>query len=174
MRDKIDAILEDAVKSYADVEPSPELAASILKLAQQEPLPKRKSWRLALAFAVPLAAAVMAFLLIGRLSLPRAPTVVAVAPAVPEIPHPQAQSTIALPPSHSRAHAHRFEEARPLSDPYSKQELALLALVERHPKEAAAIAKAQHQPLEPLTQQPITISHLEIKPLTIAPLDQEK
>lgn len=175
MRDKFDALMDNAVKSYAAAEPSPDLAATILRLAQQEPLPQRKRWQLALAFALPLAAAtVLAVVLVGRLSLPQSPTAVAVAPAVPEVSLPKIQPAKAIAPGHARAHARRLEAARPLPAPYTRQELALLAFVEQHPKEAAEVAKAQARPMKPLSQQPITISHLEIAPLTIASIDQEK
>lgn len=175
MRDEFDALIDDAVKSYAGAEPSPELAAGILRRAQQEALPQRKGWKLALAVVLPLAAAAaLAFAVVGRVGLPQTPAVVAVVPAVPEVQEASALHAVKAEPVRARAHRRRFEAARPLPAPYTKQELALLNFVEQHPKEAAEIAEAQKQPLKPLVQQPITISHLEIAPLTIASLDQEK
>lgn len=175
MRDELDTIIENAVRSYAAAEPSPELAASILRRAQQGPLPQRKSRRLALAVAVAVAAtAALAFVLVGRLSLPAAPTAVATAPAAPEIHAVREVSGVTAKEVPSRPRRAKVEAGRPLSAPYSKEELALLTFVEQNPKEAAKVAEEQKQPLEPLSQPPITISHLEIAPLTIASLDQEK
>lgn len=178
MRDEFDVTINDAIRSYAGAEPSPELAANILRRAQQEPLQRRTGWRLALGVAVPVAAAVaLAVVLVGRLSLPQAPTAVTVAPAAPTVAH----TAKVLEPKPVRAQGRLVNargnarpEARPLPAPYTKQELALVAFVEQNPKEAAVIAKAQSQPLRPIPEQPITISHLEIAPLTIASLDQEK
>lgn len=181
MQDEFDAMIDTAVTSYAAAEPSPDLAAGILRRAQKEPLPQRKVWKLALAFALPLAAAAaLAVVLVGRLSLPQAPVMVAAVPATPNVQAVSAMNAVAPAPVHP--HARRIEVARtsarswarPLPPPYTKQELALLAFVEQHPKEAAEVAQEQARPLKPLPEQPITISHLEIAPLTIASLDQEK
>ncbi|MFZ0662787.1 MAG: hypothetical protein WAM66_08855 [Acidobacteriaceae bacterium] len=177
MRDDVDQILENAVESYAAVEPSPELASRILERAQHVPAPRR-GWKLALAFAVPLAAALaLAFVLAGQWALPKPPAAVASAPTTPDVTartRPQPAETLAAAPvqthrSVRKAHAAR-STARPLPAPYSKEELALLAFVQQHPKEAAEMAEAQKRDSAPLQTQPITISRLEIKPLTIAPL----
>ena len=49
--------------------------------------------------------------------------------------------------------------------------MALLNYVQKHQKEAAEIAESQKQDSAPLNSKPITISHLEVKPLTIDPLN---
>lgn len=178
MRDEFDALVESAVKGYAAAEPTPELAAKILQHAQSERLPRRKGWKLALAFALPLAAgAVLAVVLVEQPSSPQAPTPLAVVPAAPNV----AQTAKVLEPEPVRARRRvavaqgpAKSAARPLPAPYTKQELALVAFVEQHPKEAAAFAKVESQPLKPIPEQPLTISHLEVAPLTIASLDQEK
>lgn len=178
MRDKFDTLIDDAVKSYAAAEPSPELAATILRHAQDERRPKRNGWKLTLAFALPLAAAaVLAVVLVGRLSLPQAPTAVAMAPAAPKVPKTMKvlePKPVLVQRRAAIARRNARPAARPLPAPYTKQELALLAFVEQHPREAAAFAADQKRPIKPLRQQPLTISHLEIAPLTIASLDQEK
>lgn len=180
MGDDLDQILANAVKSYADVDPSPGLAARILTQTQQIPSVRRNRWKLALAFAVPLAAALaLAFVLAGQWVLPKPPAAVAALPSTPDVAaqiRPQPADTLAaaphqrLPAPARKARAVR-SAVRPLPAPYSQEELALLAFVQQHPKEAAEIAEAQKRDMAPLSTQPITISHLEIKPLTITPLE---
>lgn len=184
MRDELDQMLNEAIKSYAAVEPPPELPARILRQAQLEPAPQRNRWRLALAFALPLAATLtLVFLFAGQMNLPKPPESIASQPPTPTTPKPQPPETLAAATSKPapvpiQRHAHTARKprswVRPLPAPYSKEELALLNFVQQHPKEAAEIAKTQKRPLKPLSDEPITISHLEITPLTIASLDQEK
>lgn len=175
MRDELDRIVDDAVKHYGEVDPAPDLAERILRRAQLESRPQPRRWKLALAIALPLAAAaVLAFVLAAWMKLPPAPMAVATAPAVPELHAVRVAAHLTAEAVHTRPRKLKVRAARPLSAPYSKQELALAAFVEQHPKEAAAIAKSQSQPLKPISEQPITISHLEIAPLTITALNQEK
>jgi hypothetical protein len=179
--DELDTILDQAIQSYSAVEPSPDLAGRILQQAQQVPAPRRNRLGLTLAFAVPLAAALgLAFVLAGQWALPKPPAAVASLPSTPDIAaytHSQLTETLAAAPrepvprgTYARKIRTARSTARSLPAPYTKEELALLAFVEQHPKEAAEIAKAQEkEALAP--PQPITISHLEIKPLTIPPLN---
>jgi hypothetical protein len=167
MPDELDELLDEAIKSYSGIEPSPDLAGRILRQAQRHGTSPRRGRKLAFAFAVPLAAAAaLAVVLLGQLALPKPPAAIAYLPSTPDV-------TV-----HPRSHAHKVRAARsatrPLPAPYSKEELALLTFVQQHPKEAAEIAAAQKRDLAPLHPQPITISQLEIKPLNIAPLNQEK
>lgn len=182
MPDELDTLLEQAIKIYSAAEPSPDLAARILRQAQQEPAPRHNRWRLALVIALPVAAALtLAFILPGHGTLPEPPATIASAPTTPSVvrhTHPDQTKTVAATTQEQfptdrrvRKAANRSSWARPLPPPYSKEELALLNFVQQHPKEAAEIAEAQKQDTEPLRQEPITISHLEIKPLTIAPLN---
>lgn len=174
MWDEFDAIIDDAIKSYAAAEPSPDLAANLLRRAQSERLQEHKGWKLAMAFALPVAAAVaLAVVLVGRLSLPQAPVAIATVPAVPVVHGVPVTSAKAAKPAQTRLRKFKVE-AHPLPAPYTKQELALLAFVEQYPKEAAKVAEEQSRPLEPLSRKPIAISRLEVAPLTIASLDQEK
>lgn len=177
MADELDTILDEAIKSYAAVEPSPDLAGRILRQAQQHGGSPRLGWKLALAFTVPVAAAaILAVVLLGQWGLPKHPTVVATVPSVPSVTvhaQPQPAEMLAVAkrepiPAHRRVRkaSSRSSWARPLPPPYSKEELALLNFVQQHPKEAAEIAEAQKQ-----SSGPITISRLEVKPLSIAPLN---
>jgi hypothetical protein len=178
MPDELDQLLNEAIKSYAAAKPSADLAGRILRQAQLHNVSPRRGWKLALALALPLAAAVaLAFVLLGPWTLPKPPATIASAPSVPNIvqalPKPAKALDVATRetvPNHRRKATGRSSWARPLPPPYSKEELALLNFVQQHPKEAAEIAKAQEQDTAPLESQPITISHLEIEPLTIAPL----
>lgn len=177
MGNDLDRILENAVKSYAAVEPSPELAGRILQKAQQHGPSPRREWKLVLAFALPLPAALaLVFVLAGQWALPKPPQAIASVPSTPHVaihPHLQPAETRKPAREHAReAHSIR-SAARPLPPFYSREELTLLSFVQQYPKEAAEIAKAQKQDMAPLSTQPITICHLEIKPLAIAPLHQE-
>lgn len=182
MHDEFDRLIDEAVTSYAAAEPSPELATSILLRAQQELLPRRAGWKLALALALPVTAAiaVLAAVLAGQLAMPPAPPTVATDPSVPQMPaeQPQQMMKAAVNPLPARARAPKSEAARsavrPLPTQYTKQELVLLSFAQRYPKEAAAIAEAQKQDMQPLTQQPITISRLKFAPLSIPVLNEEK
>lgn len=180
MHDDFETVIDGAVKSYAAAEPSPELATIILRRAQQEPMPLRLSPRLALALALPFAAviAIMATVLAGPLDLPPAPNAVATAPAAPKMETQPASVEAAPKPMPAHAPGARAQAARstvlPLPMQYTKQELAMLSFVQRYPKEAAAIAKAQQQDMQPLSHHPIAIARLRIAPLTISVLNPEK
>lgn len=179
MPDELDQLLDEAIKSYAAAEPSPDLAGRILYQSQLQHASPRRGWKLALAFALPVAAAVaLAFVLLGPWTLPKPPATIASTPPTPSIEQPVKTLAAAEPIATNRRvrkTAGRSTEsgkswARPLPPPYSKEELALLNFVQQHPKEAAEIAEAQEQDSAPLESQPITISQLKIEPLSIAPL----
>jgi hypothetical protein len=178
MHDEFDTLIDNAVKSYAVAEPSPELATVILRRAQQEPLQRHNPWKLAMALALPFAAiAVITLLLVRPFAMPPAPPAVATTPAPPKIQAPPVLAKAATEPVPARAHVSRAETAlatlRPLPIKFSRQDLVLVSFVQNHPKEAALIAEAQKQDAQPLSQQPITISRLRIAPLTISALNPE-
>jgi hypothetical protein len=174
MPDELDQLLDEAIRSYAAAEPSPDLAARILRQAQMQAPSSRRGWKLVLAVALPLAVTLTAFVFAGRMNLPAPPAPIASQPPTPSIATPKAPEALAVATSKPAPVRHHVRAARswarPLPPPYSKEELALLNFVQQHPKEAAEIAEAQEQDVAPLKSQPITISHLEIEPLTIAPL----
>jgi hypothetical protein len=185
MRDRLDIALDDALKSYAAVEPSPGLAVRILRQARQGSAPRRSNWRWTLAFALPsVAALALAFVFAGRVSLPAPPPAIASLPSPPgadagvttreqlQIPGTVLTAVRREPIREHKARTAR-SAARPLPAPYSKEELTMLAFVQQHPKEAAEIVEAQKRDAGPLPQEPIRIAPLEAKPLTIAALHQE-
>lgn len=164
MPDELDQMLDEAIHSYSAKEPSADLAVRILREAQvQKPSPRRR-WKLALAFALPVAAAlVLAFVVLGPWTLPEPPAAIASVPSVPIMVYAHVQPTKML------AAATR-KPVRPLSPPYSKEVMALLNFVQQHPKEAAEIAKAQRQQAA-AAQEPIRIAPIQIQPITIAALN---
>jgi hypothetical protein len=180
MPDELDKILDQAIRSYSAAEPSPDLAGRILYQTRLQIASPRRGWKPVLAVALPFAAAVaLAFVLLAPWTLPKPPATIASAPSTPSVVQPAKTLGAAAEPvqPHRRVRkaASRSSEngkswARPLPAPYSKEELALLTFAQQHPKEAAEIAESQKQDMAPLKSQPITISHLEIKPLSIAPL----
>ena len=86
MPDELDQLLDEAIKSYSAVEPSADLAARILHQSQLQMAPSRRGWKLAMAFALPVAAAVvLAFLLLGHWALPQPPPTIASAPSTPKL-----------------------------------------------------------------------------------------
>jgi len=176
MPDELDQILDEAIRSYAAAESSADLAMRILHQSQLHNVSPRRGWKLALALALPVAAALaLGFVLLGPWTLPKPPVTIASAPSTPRVTlHPQPRPPEVLAAAIRkpvRAHTRKAQSwTRPLPSPYSKEELALLNFVQQHPKEAAEIAESQKQGTAPLESQPITISHLEIKPLKIAPL----
>lgn len=179
MHDEFDTLIDSAVKSYAAAEPSPELATGILRRVHLEPQPRRAHWKLAIALAVPVAAAVamMVVLLAGPLAMPPAPEAVTITPAVPQMQDASAQVRAGRTPSPAHAHRVRAKLAqstiRPLPIQYTRQELMLLSFVQRYPKEAAAIAEAQVQDMQPVAQHPVAIARLKIAPLNISALNPE-
>jgi hypothetical protein len=176
MPDELDQVLDEAIKSYSEVEPSPDLARRILYQSQVQNASPRHGWKLAPAFAMPAAAAAaLALALLGQWAMPKPPANIASAPSVPSVVETHSQPAKALAVTAEPVQAHRRDRkaasrrkswARPLPPPYSKEELALLNFVQQHPKEAAEIAESQKR-----DSQPITISQLKIEPLSIAPLN---
>jgi len=182
MPDELDTLLDQAIKTYSAAEPSPDLAARILRQAQQEPAPRHNRWRLALAFALPLAAALtLAFILPRHWTLPKPPATIASAPTTPRVARharPDQTKTVAATtqeqlPIHRRVRkaVSRSSWARPLPPPYSKEELALLNFVQQHPKEAVKIAEAQKNEAALTPPQPLKIAPLKTEPITIAALN---
>jgi hypothetical protein len=176
MRDELDLLLDDALKSYTAVDPSPGLATRIVERAQDDLTPRRRIWAWAMGFALPLAAAgALAFVLAGRLALPRPPTaVVASLPAVPRIPEQQVSEqpdmarSIETHSSEKRQAVYTSDTRPAFLASYSSEELALISFVQQHPKEAAEVVKAQSRDAEPLTVAP-----LQAQPISIAALKEE-
>lgn len=182
MRDELDQILDQAIKAYAGVEPSPELTVRILRQAQREPSPRHNRWRLALAIATPLAAALaLAVVFAGRMSLPASPAPLASQPpalnieARTSIQPPETLATSTSIPASAHPHAHPARAARSwarsLPAPYSKEELALMNFVQHHPKEAAEIAETQKSEAALTPPQPLKIAPLKTAPITIPALN---
>lgn len=183
MPDDLDLILEDAVKSYAAVEPSSELVGRILRQAQHD-FPSRHgmaAWAVMSALSI-ATALVLAILSVTRFALPEpppelasrlVPPVAAVATAIRGLPNTSAPQFKAARRGRIPVRAYKYEllAARfaPKPLPYSTEELAMLAFVQQHPKEAAEISQVRRD--DAASEKPISIAPLQIKPLTIAALN---
>ncbi|MGH9585535.1 MAG: hypothetical protein ACRD3F_01175, partial [Acidobacteriaceae bacterium] len=107
MPDELDTIVDEAIKSYSAAEPSPDLAGRILRQAQTQGRSSGRRWKLALVFALPIAAAVaLGIVLLGQWALPKPPVSIASAPSTPSLVHPQPAKTIAA-AVHVPVQAHR-------------------------------------------------------------------
>ncbi len=185
MPDELDQLLDEAIQSYAAAEPSADLAGRILYQSTLHTAAPRRGWKLALAFGLPLTAAVaLALVLLGPWTLPKPPATIASAPSTPSMvqarPKPAKTLTAAVEPIlvHRRVRkaVGRGSEngkwwARPLPPPYSKEELALLNFVQQHPKEAAELAESQKNEAALTPPQPLKITPLKTEPITIAALN---
>jgi hypothetical protein len=185
MRDKFDIALDNALRSYTAVEPSPDLAERILRRTQQDAPSRNRMMAWAVMSALPIAAAlVLAILSVIRFALPEpppelasrpVPPVAAAAMAIRGLPNTRAPEFKAARQGRIPVRAHKYEipAARfmPHALPYSTEELAVLAFVQQHPKEAAEISQVQKE--DASSEKPISIAPLQIKPLTIAALNQE-
>lgn len=180
MHDEFDTLIDNAVQSYSAAEPSPELATIILRRAQQEQRQRHNPWKLAMTLALPVAAvAVIALMLARPMAMPPAPPAVAtaLAPAAPAMQAPAALVQATAKSKPAAAHVAGVQTSRsivrPLPTHYTSQELAMLTLVERYPKAAAAIAQSQSHSMQPLSPQPITVAQVKIAPLHIPALSLE-
>jgi len=172
MGDKeLDRIIEDALARYGEAEPLDGLEQRILNRAGRAGARRRTTLWLALAGAACVAAA----LLLVAVGLRSRPAPVAPKTVVAHVVTPQAATgrPQGLPHGERRVarccRTHRLRPALPkLAEfpspaPLSGGERALLAFVERHPGEARRVLFS-----------PGTDTALEIPPLDIQPLNQEK
>jgi hypothetical protein len=197
--ERLDGVIDAALKSYSEVEPVSDLPAIILRKAERQQVAVRdgklgRKLRWAFAFPAPVAAAlILAIVVERRPAAPVSPAMTAsvskdsagkaaiadVRPDVRPIEHSgMASSTARSRPVVLRSVPRHIPETarqdllRPAPAPYSAEEIALLNFVQRHPEEAAAAFEAQKHALEPLKEQAIVIAPLEIKPISISE-DQE-
>lgn len=174
MQEDLDRILDNALKSYVAIDPSPDLASRIIHRTESAvpPRPARRHRGWMIALALPFAAAVALALVLTQLwPTPPPPTVIASLPMVPSL----TEQTVQISPIKARAtFAHRkatapVSHARPMfSAPYSSQELALVSFVQQNPKEAIEFAEMQNRKADPLSVAPI-----KIQPISIAAIKEE-
>jgi hypothetical protein len=189
MPDDLDRLLNNALQTYTNVEPSSTLAGRIARSATLEAAPRRETWSWAAIspahFAVLASMAASLVLLIAlagvhfspkpqHASRPRRPSQPTLAAAnsatLRSAQASPVRSSIQI--SHPAPHKKSTPRngMRPLPPPPSPQERLLLAFVQQHPDEAANLAKAQQGDLAPLHIEPATIARLQVEPLTISPL----
>jgi hypothetical protein len=155
MKDRIDNLLDDALRSYAE-QPRPGLEKRVLHRVRS----KGRRWPIALpVFAVAAFVACLVIVLPRKGSV--APVEVETAPQIYEIPkgsqavsvaiRKPARSTIVLPKQAT------FPKATPLTE----GEQALLSLMRQHPDVGLAVAAS----IRKTNSEPIEIEPLEIPPL---------
>ena len=151
--DRLDSILNEALRDYSNVEPRVGLEQRILRRVQTAP-PRRSRWRFAWAL-VPVAIALIVWIAVPTREVSRA-VIPLSPPPVPSV----AQAVIpGLPRPRTTGHRLRGRDKLPEPLPMSPEERALLRFVQKQPEQAWA---ALFQPAE--------IQALEIEPLEIEEL----
>ena len=153
--DRLDLILDAAIRDYSNGEPRPGLELRILRHVQTRPR-SRSGWRVAWALVV---AAIALMVLIAPPSRRVSPPPLALLPPpVLQAAHP----VIPAPPPGKRTSSHRSlprsREAEPL--PLTPDEQALLRLVRELPDQAVKVL-SQPAELEALTIEPLKIEELQ-------------
>jgi hypothetical protein len=160
--DRLDLILNAAIRDYSNAEPRAGLELRILRHVQARPH-KRFPWRRAWALVIAAIALIVLIALPARraplppLALLPPPVPRAAQPVIPTplIPEPSAQ-----PRTSDHRSFRRSQEPGPL--PLTAEERALLRLVQEHPEQAVAVLS---QPaigeFEALTIEPLKIEKLQ-------------
>ena len=180
---ELDRLLDAALKTCGEAEPSPDLARRILNRAQQDS-PKRHpilAW--GWGWAWPLATAVAAILLMTLVlahdfAVAPLPVTVASIPGPPALRSAETHAQLRRagrtyrglaafsPRTRTTAPARAaLTGPRPLALTYTPQELVLIAFVEQHPKEAQEVQEAARRDMEPLHEQPLVIAPVQIDPI---------
>ncbi len=153
--DRLDLIVNAAIRDYSNAEPRAGLELRILRHVQTRPH-RRFAWRLAWAFVAAAIALIVLIALPARRVLP--PPLALLPPPVPRA----AQPGILTPPPRQRTSDHRSfrrsQEREPL--PLTAEERALLRLVQEHPEQAVAVL-SQPAEFEALTIEPLEIEKLQ-------------
>lgn len=163
-RDAMDKLLDEALSTYANRSPGPDLEERVLRRVRAAAVAPRRSFPRWI-FAVPVAACILWVVLVRmtRVPEPARPEVAKVAPspAVPRIApriispqrtrngRPQKPSTLPKQPEF------------PASAPVTAEERALLAFVERAPEQARELLIDARE----RSDQPIRMEDIQIPPL---------
>jgi hypothetical protein len=148
---RLDRILNAALRDYSNAEPRAGLELRILRHVQTRPQ-KRSEWRLAWALVVAAIGLIVFIALPVRRLPPSRPALLPPAPQATDLPGPPSLQISGRPSRRRR------KDAEPL--PLTAEERALLRLVQDQPGQAEAILS---QPAE-----------IEIEALTIEPLKIEE
>lgn len=175
-----DRLLDEALKSYAAVEPRPGLEQRVVANLRSAAAPVHHGWLRWAAVAAACLAVALAALLAYRPSVQprvvtRAPQTQATLPAVkPVVRELSAKPPRTLRPRPRVVIAGKVAPAQApiLAGPLSSEELALLAFVRESPRTAAAVAKQQSEPDQPATVPQIQVSALVVQPVEVAPLEK--
>jgi hypothetical protein len=152
--DKLDLILNAAIRDYSNAEPRAGFEQRILRHAQTRPHP-RSEWRFAWAS---LAAAIALIVLIALPARRVSPHV------LPLLPPPVPQAAQPAVPEPRRQRTSGFRTLRRSKDPepllLTAEERTLLRFVEKQPEQAVAVL-SQPSELEALTIEPLEIEELQ-------------
>jgi hypothetical protein len=154
--DRLDLILNAAMREYSNAEPRAGIEQRILRHVQTRPH-RRPRWTFAWAMVV---AAIAVILLIAlparRISLPR---LALLAPPVPQAARPVIPASLPPRRTSGRRSLRRSQEPKPL--PLTAEEQALLRFVQEQPGLAEAVL-ARPTELEALTIEPLKIEELHL------------
>jgi hypothetical protein len=154
--ERLDLILNAAIRDYSNPEPRAGLEQRILRHVQTTPY-RHSPWRFAWALVV---AAIVVVVLIAIPARRVSPPVLALLP--PPVPQAAANSpsSASSPPPRTSGHpsSRRSKDPDPL--PLTAEERALLRLIQEQPEQALAVL-SQPAELEALTIEPLEIEELQ-------------
>lgn len=151
--DRLDRILNAAIRDYSNPEPRAGFERRILRRVQATPH-RRFGSRFAWALLVP---AVAAIVLIAFPARRVSPPVLALLP--PPVPQAAASPPIPNPPPRTSGHRSRPRPENPEPPPMTAEERVLLRFVREQPEKARAIL-SQPAELEALTIEPLEIEEM--------------
>lgn len=172
----LDQMLDNAVKSYAAVDPSPDFELRVLARVRQLEKPRASRWPWVVGFSV-ATAALFTFVAVQRIMLPQPPGAIAVASPKPPTILMRPFLSAAVPSGNRSERRMRRSMTRPLTMSYSPAELATLKFAKEHPEEAAQVAKLEERDdavsANPLHDARIEIAPIQIPPITIPAIHEE-
>lgn len=174
--EQFDRLLDDALKSYAAVEPRSGLEQRVLANLRSAPAPVHHGWlRWA---AVTAACLVVASVAVLELRKPEAPVVEVIQPTAEVQKAAAPEASAAAPPRHEPAVRRSPRPAvtaratrPPLAGPPSAQERALVAFVTLDPAGAAALARERQGPPKPISTAELSIPPIAVEPVAVAPVE---
>jgi hypothetical protein len=166
----LERMMEDAVKSYAAVEPSADFELRVLSRVRQLEKPRAARWGWAVGLPIAMAT-ILAVVIMQQMRLPEPPPTIAVFPATAPDTLPRSVSSAASPNHELRELEAHAVTKRPIMTAYSHEELAALNFVQEHPEEAAQVAEMEERNTKLDTA--IEIAPIQIQPITIPAIHQE-
>lgn len=181
-REKLDRLLDSALRGYSAAEPRPGLEQRVIASLRSAPEESRFGWLSWAAVAAACLAVVAAVLIAYRPSpqpgiANKVPQASVAAPPVAPVVSAETQQPRRTVRPRPRTVAARSPRAIPvqrpiLSGPLSQEERALMAFVRVAPETAIAVAKQQSEPDRPATVSQVQVPRLEVQPVEVAPLEK--